>query len=68
MVRPSTAPLDADDFFRAIFEHASALGEKDLTLALAMGEELGVDTPVARYALDTIAAALGVPHEKGQPS
>ena len=64
MIRQTTDPIPADDFLRPIFEHASALGEKDLSLAIAMGEELGVDTPVARYALTHIAAAVGVPHEE----
>ncbi|MCU1600312.1 MAG: oxidoreductase [Frankiales bacterium] len=62
MIRQTTEPIAADDFLRPIFEHASALGEKDLALAVAMGEQLGVDTPVARYALTQIAAAVGVPH------
>jgi 3-hydroxyisobutyrate dehydrogenase-like beta-hydroxyacid dehydrogenase len=65
MVRESTAPLAADDGLREIFEHARALGEKDLALAVAMGEELGVETPIAHHALSTIAEAIGVPHEEG---
>jgi 3-hydroxyisobutyrate dehydrogenase len=65
MVRRSTAPLPEDDGLRSIFEHTRALGEKDLSLAVAMGEELGVDTPVARQALQHIADAVGVPHEEG---
>ena len=64
MIRETTAPLPPDDFLRPIFEHASALGEKDLSLAIAMGEDLGVETPVARHALTHIAAAVGVPHEE----
>jgi 3-hydroxyisobutyrate dehydrogenase len=49
-----------------VFEHARDLGEKDLSLAIAMGVELGIDTPVARYALDHIGAAVGVPREEEQ--
>lgn len=64
MVRTSTAPLAADDGLRPIFEHARGLGEKDLSLVIAMGEELGVDTPVARHALEHIAEAVGVPREE----
>jgi 3-hydroxyisobutyrate dehydrogenase-like beta-hydroxyacid dehydrogenase len=64
MVRESTAPLAADDALRPIFEHARGLGEKDLSLAIATGEQLGVETPVAKHALETIAAALGVPNEE----
>jgi 3-hydroxyisobutyrate dehydrogenase-like beta-hydroxyacid dehydrogenase len=66
MVRESTAPLAADDGLRPIFEHARALGEKDLALALAMGEELGVDMPVGRHALSNLAEAIGVPQEEKQ--
>jgi 3-hydroxyisobutyrate dehydrogenase-like beta-hydroxyacid dehydrogenase len=66
MIRRSTAPFPAGDGLRPVFEHARDLGEKDLSLAIAMGEELGVETPVARYALDHIGAAVGVPHEEEQ--
>jgi 3-hydroxyisobutyrate dehydrogenase-like beta-hydroxyacid dehydrogenase len=66
MVRPTTDPFPADDGLRPYFVHARELGEKDLSLAVAMGEELGVETPVARYALQHIAAAVGVPREEGQ--
>jgi len=65
MVRESTAPLAAGDGLRPIFEHARDLGEKDLALAIAMGAELGVETPVAHHAFSTIAEAIGVPHEEG---
>jgi len=64
MVRRTTEPFAADDGLRPIFEHTRALGEKDLGLALAMGEGLDVDLPFARLALDTLAAGLGVPHEE----
>ena len=63
MVRPTTQPFPADDGLRPIFEHTRTLGEKDLALALALGEELDVDLPFARLALDQLAAGLGVPHE-----
>jgi 3-hydroxyisobutyrate dehydrogenase-like beta-hydroxyacid dehydrogenase len=64
MVRASTEPLGPDDGLRPIFEHTRELAEKDLTLALAMGEQLGVDLPFAALALQTLAAGLGVPHEE----
>jgi 3-hydroxyisobutyrate dehydrogenase-like beta-hydroxyacid dehydrogenase len=38
------------------------LGEKDLGLALALGEATGVDLPLAELALKNLAAGLGVPH------
>ena len=61
MLRPTTAPLDADDPLREILEHVRALGEKDLSLALDLGAELGVDLPMARLALASFAAGLGLP-------
>ena len=64
MVRRTTGPLADDDGLRAVFEHTRTLGEKDLGLALALGESLDVDLPFARLALDHLAAALGVPHEE----
>ena len=66
MVRASTAELDPADGLRPIFEHTRALGEKDLALALAMGEALGVDLPFAALARQTLAAALGVPNQENQ--
>jgi 3-hydroxyisobutyrate dehydrogenase-like beta-hydroxyacid dehydrogenase len=63
MIRPTTAPLGADDGLRPIFEHTRALGEKDLAQALAMGELLDVALPFARLAKQTLAEALGVPEE-----
>lgn len=64
MIRPSTAPLAADDGLRTVFEHTRALGEKDLVLAQALGRDLGVDLPFADLALQTLAAGLGVPNEE----
>jgi 3-hydroxyisobutyrate dehydrogenase-like beta-hydroxyacid dehydrogenase len=64
MVRRTTEPLPADDGLRPIFEHTRTLGEKDLSLALALGAERGVALPFAQLALDNLAAGLGVPHEE----
>jgi 3-hydroxyisobutyrate dehydrogenase-like beta-hydroxyacid dehydrogenase len=61
MLRPTTAPLAADDPLAPILDHVRALGEKDLALALELGEELGVDLPMARFALAHVAAGLGLP-------
>ena len=62
MLRGTAAPLPADDGLRPIFEHARGLGEKDLALAIGLGAELGVETPVAEQALNQLGTALGVPH------
>jgi 3-hydroxyisobutyrate dehydrogenase-like beta-hydroxyacid dehydrogenase len=64
MIRATSDPLPADDGLRPIFEHSRALGEKDLSLALALGDSLGVDLPFARLALAGLAEGLGVPHEE----
>jgi 3-hydroxyisobutyrate dehydrogenase-like beta-hydroxyacid dehydrogenase len=64
MVRRTTEPFPADDGLRPIFEHTRTLGEKDLALALALGQDLEVDLPFARLALDHLADSLGVPHEE----
>lgn len=64
MIRPDTSPLSAGDGLRPIFEHTRTLGEKDLTLALALGQAVAVDLPFTALALQTLAAGLGVPHEE----
>jgi 3-hydroxyisobutyrate dehydrogenase-like beta-hydroxyacid dehydrogenase len=66
MLRQTTAPLAGDDPLRQILEHVRALGEKDLTLALELGGELGVDLPMAQFALRHFAAGLGLPASPGQ--
>ena len=62
MHRETTAPIDPDDFWFGVFEHVVALGEKDLSFATALADELGVDTPLARLALERLAPGLGMPH------
>lgn len=62
MLRDSTAPLAGDDGWHGIMANVRDLGEKDLALALALGDELGVDLPLARIARGDLAAGLGVPH------
>lgn len=64
IVRENTAPLDPDDFLYGPLGHAAQLGEKDLSLALALGQTLGVDLPLAELALKNLADGLGVPHTK----
>ncbi|MDL9937849.1 NAD(P)-dependent oxidoreductase [Gordonia sp. ABSL1-1] len=66
MLRDNTAPIEPDDFWHPIFTHVRGLGEKDLSLALALGRELGVDLPLGDIALRDLAAGLGVPHTEGE--
>ncbi|GAA3445381.1 NAD(P)-dependent oxidoreductase [Planomonospora venezuelensis] len=61
MIRPATAPLGPGDPLYGIMEHVLALGEKDLSLALDLAAEHGVDTPLARLALARLADGLGLP-------
>lgn len=62
MFRDDMKPLGPDHFLHDMFVHTRGLGEKDLGLALDLGEKTGVDLPLADVALRTLAAGLGVPH------
>lgn len=62
MYRDDAEDLAPDHFLHDPFTHTRGLGEKDLSLALALAEAVGVDLPLARLALDGLAAGLGVPH------
>jgi len=64
IVRENMATLEPDNFLYGPLAHARDLGEKDLSLALAMGEAVGVDLPLAELALKNLAAGLGVPYTK----
>jgi len=60
MLRETTAPLEADDPWRPVMEHVLALGEKDLSLALALAQELMVDVPLAQLARERLKPGLGL--------
>jgi len=60
MHRPTAVPIGPDDGWRPIFEHVRDLGEKDLAAAIELADELGVDTPLARLALDRLGPGLGL--------
>jgi 3-hydroxyisobutyrate dehydrogenase-like beta-hydroxyacid dehydrogenase len=64
MVREDMNDLDPDNFLYQPFLHTRGLGEKDLSLALALGESVKVDLPMAELALQRLAAGLGVPHDE----
>ncbi|WP_343602087.1 NAD(P)-dependent oxidoreductase [Mycobacterium sp.] len=65
MWRDSSAALDSDHVLYQPFLHARDLGEKDLSLALVLGEAAGVEMPLARLARQFLADGLGVPHTAG---
>jgi 3-hydroxyisobutyrate dehydrogenase-like beta-hydroxyacid dehydrogenase len=62
MIRDDTKPLQPDHFVHDMFIHTRGLAEKDLKLALGLGEANGVELPMAEIALRDLAAGLGVPH------
>jgi 3-hydroxyisobutyrate dehydrogenase-like beta-hydroxyacid dehydrogenase len=62
MVREDMKPLEPEHFLYQPFLHTRGLGEKDLSLALALGDAVSVDLPLARQAYQRLAAGLGVPH------
>ncbi|MGA8546032.1 MAG: NAD(P)-dependent oxidoreductase [Mycobacterium sp.] len=62
MVREDMKDIEPDNFLYQPFLHARGLGEKDLSLALALGETVSIDLPLARIAYERLAAGLGIPH------
>ena len=66
MLRDTTAPIEPDDFWYGVFTHVRELGEKDLSLALNLGESLDVELPLGTEALADLATGLGVPHSEGE--
>lgn len=64
ILREDMSPLAPDHWLFDMFTHTRGLGEKDLALALGLGEAVGVDLPLAEVALQRLADGLGVPHTK----
>ncbi len=62
MVRDDMKPLEPKHFLYEPFLHTRGLGEKDLSLALAFGQAVSVELPLAEVARGTLAAGLGLPH------
>lgn len=60
MLRDTTAPVAETDGWYSILGHVRNLGEKDLALALDLGNRLDVDLPLADLALERLGAGLGV--------
>ncbi|MFI7589740.1 NAD(P)-dependent oxidoreductase [Spongisporangium articulatum] len=65
MHRATTAPPAPDDFWAGVFGHVRALGEKDLRFAIDLADDVGVDVPLARLALDRLGPGLGLPLAEG---
>lgn len=67
MFRDDTKDLEPGHFLYDGFMHTRGLGEKDLSLALALADSMSVDLPLAKLALQRLAPGLGIPHtEKEQ--
>ena len=66
MVRDNMNRLDPGHWLYDAFTHTRGLGEKDLSLALALGNSTGVDLPLAQLALQNLADGLGVPHTESK--
>lgn len=62
MIRDNLRELEPGHWLHDGFTHTRELGEKDLSLALGLGDSFGVDLPLAQIALGTLADGLGVPH------
>jgi len=63
MVRDDTGPLPSDHFVYDMFVHVRGLAEKDLRLALDLGDATGVPLPLAEIALQNLGTGLGVPQQ-----
>jgi 3-hydroxyisobutyrate dehydrogenase-like beta-hydroxyacid dehydrogenase len=70
ILRRTTAPLATTDKWFGVLEHVRDLGEKDLSLALDLGAELGVDLPLGNGELtpeELREIALFLTHYVGWP-
>ncbi len=60
MHRGTTGPLSVDDVWRGVFEPLRTLAEKDLSQAIELADQLGVEVPLAQLALAELPAGLGL--------
>ena len=67
MLRDTTAPIEPGSPWLGILDAVRILGEKDLTFAIELADQLDVDVPLARLARERLAPGLGLPaHEEEQ--
>lgn len=60
MLRDTAAPIQEGDFWMGVYEHVWALGKKDLTFAIELADQQGVDVPLARLSLERLREGLGL--------
>jgi 3-hydroxyisobutyrate dehydrogenase-like beta-hydroxyacid dehydrogenase len=65
MLRDTAASMATDDDWYPVLDHVRALGEKDLTFALELAGQVGVDAPLTRLALERLGPGLGLSDEPG---
>lgn len=64
MLRDTAAEMSPDDDWYPILDHVRTLGEKDLSFALELARQVGVDAPFAALALDRLGPGLGLPDDE----
>lgn len=67
MLRDTAAEMSPDDDWYPILDHVRVLGEKDLSFALELATQVGVDAPLARLALERLGPGLGLPDDEEGP-
>ncbi|WP_243060050.1 NAD(P)-dependent oxidoreductase [Nocardioides sp. SR21] len=60
MLRDTAGPIQEGDFWMGVYEHVWALGKKDLTFAIELADQQGVDVPLARLSLERLREGLGL--------
>jgi len=61
LLRDTAAPIAPDDGWYSVMQNVASLGTKDLSQALELAGELGVEAPLAALALQRLATELGLP-------
>jgi 3-hydroxyisobutyrate dehydrogenase-like beta-hydroxyacid dehydrogenase len=65
MLRDTAASMATDDDWYPVLDHVRALGEKDLTFALELAGQVGVDAPLTMLALERLGPGLGLADDPG---
>ena len=60
LLRDTAEPIEEGDFWMGVFEDVWALGKKDLTFAIELADQRGVEVPLARLSLERLREGLGL--------